>query len=140
MKFITNLFKGRITRKTFILNYIYIILSIFLFSFLLYTITSFLSIPVNKITNSSIMEIIINTYGVIIGVYSLSLNVKRLHDLNLSGWFGVLLTGLTVVPSLVSPYSSQTQFFISLISLLVIIYLAAAKGTNKSNNYGPKPK
>lgn len=56
----------------------------------------------------------------IIGVSSLSLSVRRCHDLNQSGWLALV----SLIP---------------FINVLFSIYLMFAKGTDGDNLYGPDP-
>lgn len=52
------------------------------------------------------------------GVLHISLSVRRLHDLDKSGWFAVLL----LVP---------------VVGLVLYLYLLVRKGTEGSNRFGP---
>jgi uncharacterized membrane protein YhaH (DUF805 family) len=50
----------------------------------------------------------------------LALAIKRLHDMNKSGWFGLL-------------------FILPLVNLICLFLLLSAKGTDGPNRFGPKP-
>jgi len=53
--------------------------------------------------------------------FAFSLQIRRLHDLNMSGWW--ILLG-----------------FVPIISYFFPLYVALAGGTNGENKYGPKPQ
>lgn len=57
---------------------------------------------------------------IFIVVVSLSFHVRRAHDLELSGWWCLLL----LVP---------------LINIVFVLYMTFAKGTDGPNKYGPDP-
>ncbi|UXM95992.1 DUF805 domain-containing protein [Bartonella sp. HY329] len=84
----------------------------------------------------------------------LGVTVRRLHDLNLSGWWSVLLVGLaltTLIPLLrfyfmdvylyLINIGSNVFWFKFVFSLLVFVLLIVLikKGTNGPNKYGENP-
>jgi uncharacterized membrane protein YhaH (DUF805 family) len=107
------------------------------------SIVSLLTTPANEIWS---------TFGIIFLVlsvpYVFSLQIRRLHDLNLSGWFWIVNFG-----SLLPLYSMFTSgiltskpnaFFwvsevIGLISSFFSLYVSLWPGTNGPNKYGIKP-
>jgi uncharacterized membrane protein YhaH (DUF805 family) len=60
-------------------------------------------------------------YGLAVLVPSLAVSIRRLHDINKSGW--TLLLGL-----------------IPLVGLILLIVFYAKEGDAGDNNYGPNPK
>lgn len=65
---------------------------------------------------------------IVLAILGLSLQVRRLHDLNQTGWFVVLFWVLQFVPIV--------GFFVW---LWPFIWLGCMKGTDGPNNYGPDP-
>ena len=113
MKFILNLFNGRINRRNYALGWtsatvIFYIL-VFLFSFLGEHIFSQLL--------SSIILIIVFLASII---FDISLHIRRFHDQNMSGWMSLL-------------------FFVPLVNFVLILFLLFAKGTKGVNKYGEEP-
>lgn len=66
------------------------------------------------------MAILSGIYNLAVLLPSLGLSVRRLHDLNKSGWF--LLLGL-----------------IPLVGGIILLVWACQKGTAGANNYGDEP-
>ncbi len=59
---------------------------------------------------------------------SLAVQVRRLHDRDMSGWWLLLLYGLSVVP------------IVGFLASIAIIVLAILPGTRGPNRFGPDPK
>ena len=102
-------FEGRVSRK----HYWMFILFLFLFIFLIH----FLNILISL---STFFSFILLVLGLITFIPNVSLAVRRMHDVNLSGWW--IVFGLI-------PY----------IGWLIFIPLAI-KGDTKANKYGPVVK
>ena len=77
-------------------------------------------------------------------IVGLSLAVRRLHDLNLSGWW---VLAIWIVPSVVeygavrwlnNPQLGSTLS--SVIALLIGLWLCLAPGTRGANAFGPDPR
>jgi uncharacterized membrane protein YhaH (DUF805 family) len=66
-----------------------------------------------------------------------AITVKRLHDINLSGWWllGVLglTTGISILPGTLPKMAAQ------LVALAIAVGLMSWPGTNGPNRFGPKP-
>ena len=60
-------------------------------------------------------------YMIVLAIPSICLYIRRLHDINLPGWFVLLM-------------------FIPFVGFLALVFLFAIPGDNKANNYGPKVK
>lgn len=127
--------EGRINRKPFIYYMIFLIVILLAFVGIitLLGLTSILSIAIlgeniNDLNILSKIELIhillILIASLILIILFLPLNffmIRRLHDLNFSGWW--------IIFPIVFPYG----YFI------FILYLILAKGTNGSNKYGENP-
>ena len=81
---------------------------------------------------------------VLVGIVGLSLTVRRLHDLGLSGWW---ILAIWIVPSAVeyaavrlvnNPQLGSTLS--SVIALLIGLWLWLAPGTRGANRFGPDPR
>lgn len=106
-------FKGRLNRWKF---FIYL-LPLIIFDLFLYVIT--LLMPA--------IHINLDTFTIIIFlIFKISLSVKRLHDLDKTGWF-LLIQVLFFIPA------------INLILSLFNLYLLFAPGTKGVNKYGDDP-
>ena len=102
-------FEGRATRKQY---WMFCLFSI-LFMFLIHFLNMFVSL-------GYFFFFVLFIFGLIIFIPNLSLAIRRLHDINLSGWFVILA---------LIPY----------IGFLMLIPLAI-KGDAKENKYGPVVK
>ncbi len=109
-----NKFKGRANRSEFwYFTLFYFILSIILY----YIDVSFLGY--NPMDPSSI-GISQSIFGLVVLIPSISLTVRRLHDVNKSGW------NMLWIPTLIGAF--------------YVLYLNIIKGNEEDNNYGPPSK
>ena len=109
-----NKFKGRANRSEFwYFNLFYFILSIILY----YIDVSFLGYNPTDPTSIGISQSI---FGLVVLIPSISLTVRRLHDVNKSGW--------------------NMLWILTLIGAFYVLYLNIIKGSEKDNNYGPPSK
>ena len=81
---------------------------------------------------------------VLVGIVGLSLTVRRLHDLNLTGWW---ILAIWIVPSAVEyatvQWLSNPQLgstLSSVIALAIGLWLWLAPGTRGANRFGPDPR
>src|SRR3989339_379580 len=124
--FILNLFKGRMNRLTYLVGMIlYYLVAYFVNLFFAPVIKSFLpgilqGISAGDIWSGSFTSFFAISIFVIIIFVPLfcSLLIRRLHDINASGWFTLLL-------------------FVPLVNIILPIFLFFKKGTEGSNQYGP---
>lgn len=81
---------------------------------------------------------------VLAGIVGLGLTVRRLHDLNLTGWW---ILAIWIVPSAVeygavrlldNPQLGSTLS--SVVALLIGLWLWLAPGTRGANRFGPDPR
>ena len=111
-KFFTT--RGRSSRKEYVTK-VFIIFVIFIFA--IYT-KDYIDSRDDKLAIYSLFLIVILMYLAIIQYFPLC--IRRLHDLNASGWY-VLLTFV--------PFGQ-----------LLILWLMFKKGTESPNKYGPPPE
>lgn len=147
--FISRLFKGRINRSSFWIGQVIL--------FIYFTLTSHLAIlGVTPIYN--LIYVLIEIFFIFFLVLCASLIIRRLHDLNNSGLY-ILILILPVVFVLIGifsyyshPYDSKSQTVAELIFLhplaivtyylipfLFLIYLSFWPGTKGKNKYGEQP-
>ncbi len=167
--YLSRLFKGRMNRQNYIVGSTFFVLVplicfiVVLFNILLSPNTFAMpylnpSNPAQIITpHVSIMSLLntpANILWVSIGIlftllstpYLLSMQIKRLHDLNLNGWLWLInfvpFTSLFALP-LPGANTGQTEFLIangiSLAASIFSTYVTLAPGTNGPNKYGEKP-
>ena len=78
---------------------------------------------------------------------SLAVSVRRLHDINRSGWTILLYSALYVVPLVVGGFLSVFLGFIGVVVMVIgvllvsanYIFLMASEGNPGENAYGPNP-
>lgn len=133
-------FKGRVNRKPFMYRLLVIGgLSIF---FLLYIITiePHLKEDLPNFTQNLRRQLIFWVFYIPLAISSLSIGIRRLHDLNRSEWW-IFLSLLPMVGSYI-PQSEDTILTITAfnyIGQMFNLYLLLAKGTNGPNKYGEDP-
>lgn len=135
MKF-KNLFQGRLGRVRYF-SYILVILSVFIL----------LLVSVRNIFGVMGDEIFI-FYAVFFFAVVI-LTIRRLHDLNLSGWWALLIPisfAITMGMLLAFIFSPSTPFFVTLIiwsmlglNIVAFSLLIFWKGTAGSNRFGEGP-
>lgn len=101
-------FEGRLNRQPYIIGYLIIS---FISAILTY---------LTKDSTSTLITIFVGIIGILMSITMLSLIVRRLHDLDKSGWFALIL-------------------LIPFVGFLFSIYLWLAKGTDGPNQYGADP-
>ncbi len=111
---VNNLFSGRISRLNFFVNWL-----VYTTIFLILVSSDLFLIGANKSSQSFVYILLAVIY--IIGIiYTSSLYIRRLHDINQSGW----LTFLIIVP---------------LVNFGLLLFLIFKKGSPEMNRYGPVP-
>ncbi len=120
-------FSGRASRKEL---WIFSLFSIFymLMFFILVFIFMSLSIIGTNLNNGYLLPILFGFLILLLPttIPLISLMVRRLHDLNKSGWF-----------SLIFWFSSMIPIIGPIIGLILILILNLKVGTDGNNNYGP---
>jgi len=82
--------------------------------------------------------------SVLAWIVGLSLTVRRLHDLNLSGWW---ILAIWIVPAALEAGAVQWlnnpqlgSTLSSVVALLIGLWLCLAPGTRGANRFGPDPR
>lgn len=109
-------FDGRLNRQTYIVRGLLLLLIGFVMALAFGLVIGIFS---NDPTGKS-AESIGNLVGIVIGLMSLSLTVRRCHDLDKSGWWALLC-------------------LIPFVNIIFSIYLLFFKGTDGANRYGEDP-
>ncbi|MDO8430173.1 MAG: DUF805 domain-containing protein [bacterium] len=128
MKKILNLFRGRISRKTFFLSYLLLLA----LGFLYFGLAPIEEDQFEKYT-------IIWTYGLIVLLIpffaiALSLHIRRLHDIGLSGFF-VLAQILFIILGTFESWQVMAYY----LDILYWLLLVLKTGEDKDNEYGLMP-
>lgn len=111
-----NLTDGRVGRFHWLLSFIYTSATIGVMD-------EFLSFMIYNSDNTSInISIMVILFMIMIGValMQIFINIRRLHDINRSGWFILAL-------------------FIPIIQIIMLLILLFSPGTTGDNKYGKKP-
>lgn len=88
-----------------------------------------------------LLLLVVPLYCVLFWV-AICLMIKRLHDMNQSGWWVLFLFGLAFVGGFVSGISPEMQSFSLIFNIPVIgfvLWLLFWPGTAGDNQYGPDP-
>jgi len=138
-------FKGRARRK----EYWMFILFNFIIGIVLSIIDNVLGLTYNYFEYSS-GGMLNSLYNLFVFIPALSLMVRRLHDVNKSGWLiGIMYIGIGVLMLSVfsmitiTNYSAAMVFIPSLIMIAYCIYLfvlTVTEGDSGPNQYGEDPK
>ena len=107
---------GRISRGEYIKKFLFLLVSIIPLLIIFVFLIDFLGDFVE-----GILTLLFGIIMVFINISYLMLSIRRLHDLNKSGW----LILIAIVP---------------LIDIALFIYLLACQGTHGNNDYGPEPE
>lgn len=134
-------FTGRSRRKEYWMFFLFNIIFSILFAIL--DLIFDLKLINNSISNTGILG---GVYSLVTFLPSLSVAVRRLHDINKSGWYlllpvapyiliilGVVLKGATIILSIIGGLTVLG------LAILLIVWLAT-EGTSGENQYGPDPK
>jgi uncharacterized membrane protein YhaH (DUF805 family) len=119
-------FKGRASRKEYLSFLIFDNLLLFFMEIL------------NTVISSNILIMVITIYALVSVFPSISVTIRRMHDINLSGWWCLALTIIGVVFT-----SFLTQSIMGYIVLCIVIIIAmfiiCKKGDPTANKYGEPP-
>ena len=130
-------FKGRASRKEYLSFLIFDNLLLFLMGFLI------------NISSSNIVIATLAAVYKLISIFpSISVTIRRIHDLNLSAWWCLILTILIVLFSILIPFIKISTNTIALcvlitlgISILIsVLFVVLKKGTDGVNDYGEPPE
>jgi uncharacterized membrane protein YhaH (DUF805 family) len=113
MRFLHNLYNGRLHRTNYLLGVMSSLVILILFLFLIFPLIS-------PLPDLQVAFIIVILFDLLL-LFVASLNARRLHDFNRSGWWQALVL---VFPPL---------------SLIFMFCFLLVKGTNGKNKHGAKP-
>lgn len=120
--------KGRLNRKGYILRLIILLVLIFL-----------CQIVMSQLANAqgnlryAVFFFLITQFILLIGSFLIA--ARRLHDLNFSGYWSILI-GIVHVSGLIIP---DLQNIAQVIQLGITIFLMSIKGSKGENKYGKDP-
>lgn len=128
--------EGRITRTHFWLIFLGQVIITFLI-ILLFGLDASLSVGNDLLSDSNkgnldhlgIYVVLIIPYVLLMLWIDIAINIKRLHDLNRSGWYYLLIIILSIIPITAIPAS-----------IFYIIYFGFFRGTIGQNKYGKDPR
>lgn len=135
MTFITNLFKERLSRRDYFFKGAFAAIIGVTIILIMYPqgVSS-----INDIKVASPQGLIYIATFTAIFIYTLSLQVRRLHDLGKSGYISLLsiLLLANLLPEIKNSFLNQP---LTLLGYAYSGYLLFLKGENKTNKYGPMP-
>jgi len=124
-----GVFERRMGRLAFLLGLIYALAPLIILVLILFVVRFALASNNGAITSLNALSAIVNIISLLVGIVSViiiiplyifsytSSHVRRLHDVNLSGWLTLLV-------------------FVPFVNLLLFLYLLFAPGTEGPNKYG----
>ena len=114
--------------------------SFILFSTLLDVITGFLFIINDQKMNWFIGTLVFITilFRLYSFIPSITLTIRRLHDLNLSGWWFFMLTLIVILVIYFIPQNTISTVILCILTIVVIL-ITFKKGTPTTNKYGEPP-
>lgn len=137
-------FKGRVSKKEFfysVFGSLFLLLFVSIILIVIYGLLELL-LPFTKPFLEWPVVLIIILLAIYQTIFVASMSVRRLHDLNLSGYFYLLYIILFFGNSLFSVIAKSfpmLSLIIFLLSIIFVIYLLFFKGTKGPNKYGPDP-
>ena len=81
-----------------------------------------------------VFVVVFYVWALLTGVASFAVTVRRLHDLNFSGWFLVLYYVVVIAAGLINTY----LYFAVLIAGIVVMALPGTAGPNKYDTVDPR--
>ncbi len=131
--------KGRASRREYLAVSLLFILYYFLLSFLILFIAMISVLTGETIIIIKILSIVLYCYLII---PLITMSVRRFHDINMSGWWTLLLTPL--LPFIQTILIQTNMIFVYLLVLILVLFLYLKKGNRKDNRFGaniyPEPK
>ncbi len=106
-------FSGRARRKEYWF--------FFLFNLLVSIVLAVIDLTVGTYSASSGLGLLSTIYGLGVLIPSIAVGVRRLHDINRTGWW-ILIA------------------FVPIIGIIILLIFALLPGTEGANDYGPDPK
>ena len=133
-------FKGRINRFRFIWYPFGLSLILSIPSLILLSIYGIVAMATGKIL--PIFSYILFALQIVGQVYWISFAIRRLQDLNRSGWFILPIVLPIILGLIMTPMQILKSGFFNIlwfINFILAIYLVFFKGTKGDNKYGPDP-
>jgi uncharacterized membrane protein YhaH (DUF805 family) len=81
-----------------------------------------------------ILVFVFYLWALLTGVASFAVTVRRLHDLNFSGWFLVLFYVILIGAAMISPY----LYLLAVVGWIVVMALPGTSGPNKYDTLDPR--
>ena len=119
-------FKGRASRKEYLSFLIFDNLLLFFMGIL------------NMIMSSNIVVIVTTIYALVSIFPSISVTIRRMHDINLSGWWCFILTIIGIVFASFLTQSIMTNIVLCIV-IIMAIFIICKKGMPEANKYGEPP-
>jgi uncharacterized membrane protein YhaH (DUF805 family) len=113
MEYIENLFKGRLSLGNFWIGLLLIIIACFPIGFIIFTL-------LNLLFPTDVSNLISTPFFIAILVLFYSMTIRRLHDVNKSGWFGL-------------------GVYLPIFGLYVLYLIFLETGQSDDNKYGKVP-
>lgn len=121
-------FQGRSTRAEYWWVYLFNIILVAVWAVLFFALGG-MNMNTEEISPLGMILIgVLVLYGLGIFIPSIALFVRRLHDINQTGWIYLGLAVASVIP------------FIGFLASIAMIVIACVPGTKGANKYGPDPK
>jgi uncharacterized membrane protein YhaH (DUF805 family) len=119
-------FKGRASRKEYLSFLIFDNLLLFFMGIL------------NTVISSNILIMVITIYALVSVFPSISVTIRRMHDINLSGWWCLALTIIGVV---FTSFLTQSimDYIVLCIVIIIAMFIICKKGDPTANKYGEPP-
>lgn len=132
------LFTGRLNRKQYICRcFAAIIIAIIASTAVMYASGMTLDQSAENIAKAKSLPMYL--ISAIVTVASLSFDLRRIYDIGLSAKFMLIPVVCTIITYIPALEDSVVFYVSSALSFLFFIYLCAAKGMPKANQYEPQP-
>lgn len=79
-------------------------------------------------------------YWIAVLLPSVAVTVRRLHDINKSGWWIVIYGLAAMLLSVAMKSNTPVWWVLSIIGLILFLAMLCTKGDQGDNEYGPDPK
>ena len=109
--------------------------------FIIFGILGLLGVQTNRLLVEVAVNLLFAIWTLFFLVSGLSFVVRRLHDINLSGWWILLPVVIQLFVALFFPqFFDGSSRLVQLFSFWPAIFLLCMPGTNDKNNYGVAPE
>ena len=130
-----NLFRGRINRKTFLIRYMQLSLVSIAIACIMFLLSDFLQKNEDPFLTLIAFPFVFAFLFIVplaLSVFWYSNFVKRLHDINLSGWYALVLLTIQIA-------CANVDGFVLILGSLSTLLLACFPSTKGENKYGEQP-